>query len=59
MCIRDRTIANLKPDNIIEDGVVDGRVLAWLAVGLSHENYPAAPLYSRPPDAKLPGGLNP
>ena len=57
--IARKTIANLKPDNIIEDGVVDGRVLAWLAVGLSHEDYPAAPLYSRPPDAKLPGGLNP
>jgi len=54
-----KTIAKLKPDNIIEDGVVDGRILAWLAADLSAADYPAVPLYSRGPDAKLPGGLDP
>ena len=47
-------IAKLKPDNIIEDAVVDTRVLAWLAAELSPDVYPARPLYSRGPDAKLP-----
>jgi len=54
-----RDIAKLAPDNVIEDGIVDGRILAWLAADLSPEDYPAVPLYSRPPDAKLPGGLEP
>lgn len=52
-------IAKLSPDRIIEDGVVDGRVLAWLATSLNAADYPAEPLYSRGPDAKLPGGLSP
>lgn len=47
-------IAALKPDSVIEDAVVDTRALAWLAVDLSPEDYPAHPLYSRGPDAKLP-----
>lgn len=34
-------------------------LLAWLAMDMSPENAPAAALYSRPPDAKLPGGLTP
>ena len=54
-----RAIAELAPDNIIEDGVVDGRVLAWLGASLSPDQYPAEPLYSRGPDAKLPGGKLP
>ncbi len=54
-----RAIAKLAPDRVIEDGVVDGRVLAWLAYDLSADEYPAEPLYSRGPDAKLPGGISP
>lgn len=54
-----RAIAKLSPDRVIEDGVVDGRVLAWLAYDLGADEYPAEPLYSRGPDAKLPGGLSP
>ena len=54
-----KAIAKLSPDNIIEDGVVDTRVLAWLCAHLSPDDYPADPLYSRGPDAKLPGGITP
>lgn len=57
--IARKAIEALDPDNIIEDGIVDGRILAWLAASLRPSDFPAAPLYSRGPDAKLPGGLNP
>ena len=53
------TIAKLNPDIIIEDDIVDARRLAWLGAELSPADYPAAPLYSRGPDAKLPGGIEP
>lgn len=53
------TIAKLNPDIIIEDDIVDARKLAWMAAELAPENYPAQPLYSRGPDAKLPGGIEP
>lgn len=53
------TITKLNPDIIIEDDNVDARRLAWLGAELSPADYPAAPLYSRGPDAKLPGGLEP
>ena len=49
-------IAALSPDEIIEDGPIDTRILAWLGAALNPRDYPAAPLYSRPPDAKLAGG---
>ena len=49
-------IAALRPDEIIEDAPIDTRILAWLGAALSPQDYPAAPLYSRPPDAKLAGG---
>ena len=52
-------IATLNPDIIIEDGIVDARRLAWLGAELSPKDYPANPLYSRGPDAKLPGGKEP
>lgn len=52
-------IAAFKPDHIIEDGLVDTRILAWLGAGLSPQDYPALPLYSRPPDAKVAGGKTP
>ncbi len=34
-------------------------LLAWLSIDISPETHPAEPLYSRPPDAKLPGGIDP
>jgi len=52
-------IAKLNPDIIIEDDIVDARRLAWLGADLSPADYPAQPLYSRGPDAKLPGGIEP
>lgn len=39
-----------------EVGVIDTRLLAWLAMDCDPADYPAEPLYSRGPDAKLPGG---
>jgi len=54
-----KTIEKLDPDMVIEDNIVDARRLAWLGAELSPENYPAQPLYSRGPDAKLPGGIEP
>ena len=51
-------ITQLNADNIIEDGFTDTRVLAWLAADLSPEDYPAVPLYSRAPDAKLPSKIS-
>ncbi len=54
-----RAIAKLSPDIVVEDGIIDGRVLAWLGADLSSDQYPAQPLYSRGPDAKLPGGKLP
>lgn len=35
---------------------IDTRILAWLAIDRDPDEYPAEPLYSRGPDAKLPGG---
>ncbi len=57
--IARENIARLNPDIILEDPQVPTRTLAWLACELTPDSYPAAPLYSRPPDAKLPGGLDP
>ena len=45
--------------DLLEVSHIDTRVLAWLGAELSPADYPAAPLYSRGPDAKLPGGLDP
>lgn len=42
-----------------EVGAIDTRILAWLAMDLDPADYPAEPLYSRGPDAKLPGGISP
>ena len=52
-------ITKLNPDIILEDEIVDTRKLAWMGAELSPADYPAAPLYSRGPDAKLPGGIAP
>ena len=35
---------------------VSPEILAWLGMDLSRKTHPPAPLYHRPPDAKLPGG---
>ncbi|MGB0907061.1 MAG: tRNA (adenosine(37)-N6)-threonylcarbamoyltransferase complex dimerization subunit type 1 TsaB [Maricaulaceae bacterium] len=40
-------------------GSISVSVMAWRAIDLAPNDYPAAPLYSRPPDAKLPGGVTP
>ena len=40
----------------IHEARVDTRLLAWLSMDLDPETHPAEPLYSRGPDAKLPGG---
>lgn len=39
--------------------IVSPTALAWLGKDKSPEDYPAVPLYSRAPDAKLPGGVDP
>lgn len=54
-----RAIKRLVPEIILQDEFTDARTLAWLGAELSPEDYPAEPLYSRGPDAKLPGGLDP
>lgn len=38
---------------------VSGPALAWLSQSRDPDAYPPVPLYSRPPDAKLPGGVTP
>lgn len=52
-------ITALAPDIIVEDAVTSGETLARLARNITPDTHPAAPLYSRPPDAKLPGGITP
>ncbi len=41
---------------LVEAVTVDTRILAWLAINRDPATHPAEPLYSRGPDAKLPGG---
>lgn len=43
----------------VHDAKADTRILAWLAMDRDPADYPAEPLYSRGPDAKLPGGKTP
>ena len=43
-------------DSGVETFSVDTRILAWLAMDRDPNTHPAEPLYSRGPDAKLPGG---
>ena len=40
-------------------GSISAPLLGWLAMDVDPQLYPAKPLYSRPPDAKLPGGIDP
>jgi tRNA threonylcarbamoyl adenosine modification protein YeaZ len=42
--------------DIHDAGSIDTRILAWLAIDCDPEDFPAEPVYSRGPDAKLPGG---
>jgi tRNA threonylcarbamoyl adenosine modification protein YeaZ len=51
--------ANELQSDLVEVTSIDTRILAWLAIDLDPDNYPAEPLYSRGPDAKLPGGKTP
>ena len=39
-----------------EDIKINGAILGWLGLDRRPQDYPPVPLYSRPPDAKLPGG---
>ena len=47
------------PWSLAESLTIDTRILAWLAIDRDPETHPANPLYSRGPDAKLPGGKSP
>lgn len=51
--------ADILQASIYEASSVDTRILARLGADFSPEDYPAKALYSRPPDAKLPGGIEP
>ena len=61
-------IKSLSFDRMVGDGVphfgqenpvahLSAPALAWLSQNLTAQTHPAAPLYSRDPDAKLPGGI--
>lgn len=41
-----------------DDGQIDVEKLAWLALHKAAEGAPPSAFYHRPPDAKLPGGLD-
>jgi tRNA threonylcarbamoyl adenosine modification protein YeaZ len=51
--------AQLPPHERLQDLPIDGVVLSRLGLEKDPADYPAAALYSRPPDAKLPGGKLP
>lgn len=52
-------IEALGPDEIMRDQKISVVILAWLARHETPQSAPAVPLYSRGPDAKLPGGVIP
>lgn len=52
-------IEALAPDIILRDKPISTVILAWLAQHETPMTAPALPLYSRGPDAKLPGGVTP
>ena len=52
-------IEALKPDDVLRDQPISTVILAWLAQHETPHSAPALPLYSRGPDAKLPGGRAP
>ncbi len=47
---------NIVQFDLVEAETIDTRILAWLAIDRDPATHPAEPLYSRGPDAKLPGG---
>jgi len=47
---------HLPPHNQVQDLPIDGGVLGSLGYQKQPDHHPAIALYSRPPDAKLPGG---
>ena len=53
---KDEMDERSKDEDAVHDVLVDTRILAWLAMDRNPESHPAEPLYSRGPDAKLPGG---
>ena len=50
--------ASLSDVSVLEADYVDVTVMARTAITLDPSDYPADPLYARPPDAKPPGGLS-
>ena len=55
----ENLIEALKPDEVVRDQSISTVILAWLAQHETPQSAPALPLYSRGPDAKLPGGISP
>lgn len=51
-------IEALNPDIVVRDAPISTILLAWLAQHETPETAPASPLYSRAPDAKLPGNAS-
>jgi tRNA threonylcarbamoyl adenosine modification protein YeaZ len=52
-------IDSLGSDQVVRDAPISTIILGWLAQHETPQSAPATPLYSRAPDAKLPGGLSP
>ena len=52
-------IEALNPDHIMRDAPISTVILAWLSQHETPQTAPASPLYSRAPDAKLPGNVSP
>lgn len=52
-------IDSLGADYIVRDAPISTILLAWLSQHETPQSAPAMPLYSRGPDAKLPGGRTP
>lgn len=49
-------IDSLGADHIVRDAPISTIILGWLSQHETPQSAPASPLYSRGPDAKLPGG---
>lgn len=54
--VAEAMFSSLAEHQRAEDMMISGPILAWLGLDRTPKNYPPLPLYSRPPDAKLPGG---
>jgi len=46
-------------DHVVRDAPISTVILGWLAQHETPQSAPATPLYSRAPDANLPGGITP